>query len=114
MCALYVLHFPQTIKRSTFRALVILILLSWAQDFLYLFIFTSAADEDEEDGGMEYTVRRFSRIFSYISFIFRFVVLIVFWKDSVDFSKIVRNRNPLEEQDDEPNLEKIIEMYDNE
>ena len=76
---------------------MLLILLSWAQDFLYLFIFTSAAEEDEEDGGMEYTVRRLSRIFSYISFIFRIVVLIVFWKDSVDFSKIVRNRNPLEQ-----------------
>ena len=72
-----------------------MIAVSWVWDFFYLFIFTSAADEDEEDGGMEYNVRRFSRLFSYISFFFRIIVFLVFWKDSVDFNAIVRKRNPL-------------------
>ena len=72
-----------------------MILVSWVWDFLYLFLFTSTADEDDEDGGMEYTVRRFSRMFSYISFFYRIIVLIVFWKDSADFSKIIRKKNPL-------------------
>ena len=62
-----------------------MIAISWIWDFFYLFWFTSAADEDDEDGEMEYTVRRFSRLFSYISFFFRIVVFLIFWKDSVDF-----------------------------
>ena len=69
---------------------MLLILLSWVYDFVYLFVLSSTEAEDEEDGGMEYSVRRFSRMFSYISLVFRVVVLVVFWKDSVDFSKIVR------------------------
>lgn len=77
-----------------------MILVSWAWDFFYLFLFTSAADEDEEDGGMEYNVRRFSRLFSYISFFFRIIVAAVFWKVSLDFSKIVRERVPLAEEGD--------------
>ena len=89
-CGIYVLNYPSTIKRSTFRAFVLLILLSWVYDFVYLFVLSSTEAEDEEDGGMEYSVRRFSRMFSYISLVFRVVVLVVFWKDSVDFSKIVR------------------------
>ena len=84
-CATYVLQNPEYIDRGTFRGFVLMILVSWVWDFFYLFLFTSAADEDDEDGGMEYTVRRFSRLFAYISFFFRIVVLLVFWKDSVDF-----------------------------
>ena len=89
-----------------------MILVSWVWDFLYLFWFTSSADEDDEDGGMEYTVRRFSRLFSYISFFFRIIVFLIFWKDSVDFSKIIRKKNPLQAQDGEENFEKIMAMYD--
>ena len=73
-----------------------MIFVSWVWDFFYLFMFTAAADEDDEDGGMEYNVRRFSRLFSYISFFFRIIVLAVFWKDSVDFNRIVRKKNPLQ------------------
>ena len=94
-CALYVLEFPMYVSRSTFRGFVLMIIVSWIWDFFYLFWFTSASAEDEEDGGMEYNVRRFSRLISYISFFFRIIVILVFWKDSVDFSKIVRKRNPL-------------------
>ena len=93
-CAGYVLEFPRYITRNTFRGFVLMIFVSWVWDFFYLFFFTSVADEDEEDD-MEYNVRRFSRLFSYISFFFRIIVLLVFWKDSVDFSKIVRAKNPL-------------------
>ena len=99
-CAVYVLECPQFISRQTFRGFVLMILVSWVWDFFYLFLFTSAADEDEEDGGMEYNVRRFSRLFSYISFFFRIVVVAIFWKVSLDFSKIVRAKAPLAEEGD--------------
>lgn len=88
-----------------------MVFVSWVWDFLYLFIFTSVADEDEEED-MEYYVRRFSRMFSYVSFFFRIIVFIVFWKDSADFSKIIRKKNPLQSQDGSENFEKIMALYD--
>ena len=114
-CALYVLEFPQFVSRQTFRGFVLMIVVSWAWDFLYLFIFTSAADEDEEDGGMEYSVRRFSRLFSYISFFFRIIVVAVFWKVSLEFSKIIRKQAPLSASgnDEEADLERILAQYEN-
>ena len=89
-----------------------MVAISWVWDFFYLFWFTSAAAEDEEDGGMEYTVRRFSRLFSYISFFFRIIVFLVFWKDSVDFSKIIRKKNPLQSADGGDNFDEIMAQYD--
>ena len=93
-----------------------MILVSWVYDFMYLFLFTSAEGEDEEDGGMEYNVRRFSRLFAYISFFFRIVVFAVFWKDSVDFNRIIRNKNPLQAEGgdgvDEGELNNILAEYE--
>ena len=113
-CALYVLEFPQFVSRQTFRGFVLMVLLSFVWDFLYLFIFTSTADEDEEDGGMEYNVRRFSRLFSYISFVFRIIVIIVYWKVSLEFVNIIRNKNPLSASDgnEEAELDRILAQYE--
>jgi len=65
--------------------------ISWIYDFITLFfIESSASEEDEEDGGNEYKLRRFTRLFSYISLIFKVVVVLVFWKDSLDFRNIIQ------------------------
>lgn len=95
-CALYVLENPQYISRQTFRGFVLMIFVTWVYDFLYLFWFSSDEGEDEEGGGMEYTVTRFSRLFAYINLVFKVIVFLVFWKDSMDFNSIVRKNNPLE------------------
>ena len=88
--ALYVLEYPQSIKRNTFRQLVLLIILSWVYDvFSLLFVESSASEEDEEDGGSEYLLRRFTRLFSWITLFFKLIVVLVFWKDSRDFRNIV-------------------------
>lgn len=73
-----------------------MIFVTWVYDFLYLFWFSSDEGEDEEGGGMEYTVTRFSRLFAYINLVFKVIVFLVFWKDSMDFNSIVRKNNPLE------------------
>ena len=102
MLALYVLDNPRAISRNTFRGLVLLIAVSWVYDFLWLFIFdSSAAEEDEEDGGNEYKLRRFVRLISFISLIFKVIVVMVFWKDSLDFRNIMRNGAPAQSADDE-------------
>ena len=81
--ALYVLDNPQNISRQTFRGLVLLLVLSWAYDFIWLFfIDASVSEEDEEDGGNEYKLRRFIRLLSYIALMFKVILVLVFWKDS--------------------------------
>ena len=106
--AIYVLEFPETMQRNTFRQLVLLIVCSWIYDFLTLFfIESSAADEDEEDGGNEYKLRRFTRMLSYIALIFKLVVVLIFWKDSLDFRNIIHDKTP----DDQ--IEEIIAQYSN-
>lgn len=109
--AIYVLNNPAAISRQTFRGFVLLIALSWVYDFVSLFIIEgSASDEDEEDGGNEFKLRRFVRLFAYISLIFKVIVVLVFWKDSLDFRNIIRQRkqNPDEELND------ILAQYENE
>ena len=104
--AIYVLEYPETIQRNTFRQLVLLIVCSWLYDFITLFfIESSSAEEDEEDGGNEYKLRRFTRMFSYIALIYKLVVVVVFWKDSLDFRNIINDRSP----DDQ--IEDIIAQY---
>lgn len=88
--ALYVLEYPEVITRQTFRGLVLLIVISWVYDFLQLFMLdASVSEEDEEDGGNEYKLRRFTRLLSYIALIFKVIVVLVFWKDSLDFRNII-------------------------
>lgn len=107
--ALYVLEFPQSISRQTFRGLVLLLVISWVYDFLTLFLIdSSASEEDEEDGGNEYKLRRFTRLIAYIALIFKVIVVLVFWKDSLDFRNIIRQKAG-SNQDDE--LEDILAQY---
>lgn len=115
-CALYVMEFPNMVTRKTFRGLVLLILVSWVWDFLYLFFLrASSSDEDEEDGGMEYTVRRFSMLFTWISFFWRVIVILIFWKVSLEFTKLIRQRGaPLGESDSQrldDDFENILEEF---
>lgn len=94
LLAIYVLHFPSSITRKTFRGLVAALAFSWAYDFFYFFFLQgSAAAEDEEDGGAEYKLRRFTNLVSFISLLFKVIVIAIFWKDSIDFRRIIRQRD---------------------
>lgn len=87
---LLVLDNPDLITRATFRRLALCIVLSWIYDLVYLLIIRDGTAEAEADGGTEGTVRAISLLFCYISFFFRIIVALVFWKDSLDFKKIIR------------------------
>jgi len=89
--AIYVLNNPAAVSRQTFRGLVLMIAISWVYDFISLFVIEpSASEEDEEDGGNEYKLRRFVRLISYITLIFKVILVLVFWKDSLDFRNIIK------------------------
>jgi len=64
----YMLENTENLRRSTFRNLVGLIMVSLVYD---IFWFNINGNADDGDGGMEASIRKFSLLMSYISFFFR-------------------------------------------
>ena len=48
--------------------------------------------EDKEDGGVEIGIRRFTVIMIIISLLVRFLLIPIYWKLSVDFSRVVMGK----------------------
>ena len=93
----YFLSYPENVRRSQFRMLVLLIVLSIAQD-IFWFVLNRDTEDDEDDGGVERGVKTFSRKVSYLSFAWRILLAIILWKDSLDFTVIVKCKNVDSEQ----------------
>lgn len=70
--------------------LVMAIFLSLIIDLLWFYI--SDLSSDADDGGIERSVKNFSRYMSYFSFFFRIIVALVFWKDSLDFTRVIKHK----------------------
>jgi len=71
---------------------VLLIGLSIGQDVLW-FMLNRDVEDDDDDGGVERSVKSFSRKMSYVSFAWRILLAIVLWKDSLDFITIVKAKS---------------------
>lgn len=84
---------PQYVRRSNFRMLVVFILITFIFDFIHLFINHDSREDDEADSGNMAVTRHFSYLFAWISFFFRPIVAAVFWKDSLDYMKIIKQRS---------------------
>jgi hypothetical protein len=93
-CALgiYATECPQNIKRSMFRILVIFVVITFVYDIVFLLFIHDSTQEDSESAGMLTNLRRFAYLFVWISFFFRPIVILVMWKVSLDFRKIMRNK----------------------
>ena len=72
--------------------LVVFSVVSFAYDLIYLLFIHDSDAVDAEFGDMQTGIRRFAYFFFWISFAFRPVVILVLWKDSLDFRKIVRHK----------------------
>ena len=70
-CAWYHMEFPESARRRSFRTLVGIFVLSLAYDVARFMLINSDDSEDEETGGLERNVRKFSTFVAYISFVFR-------------------------------------------
>lgn len=94
VCALgfYFLTYNESTRRSQFRMLVLLIACSIVQDVLW-FVFNRDTEDDDDDGGVERSVKTFSRKVSYLSFAWRILLALVLWKCSLDFVAIVKEKN---------------------
>jgi uncharacterized membrane protein len=85
--AIYVLMNVDTIGRNVFRYLVLALVLSCFIDLIWLFIKSNEAYSP--DVGSERALRSFSQAMSYIGFILRVLMALVYWKDSLDFEKVM-------------------------
>lgn len=88
--AIYMILNTDKIKRWTFRALVLGIFLSLLYD-LFWFMMQDVSN-DVSDGGLQKSIKNFSLMMSYFSFFFRIIVALVFWKDSLDFNRIIKQQ----------------------
>lgn len=71
-------------KEKRFEMLMYGIIVSLIYDILWFFI----NNYSQDDGSPETGVKRFSLWMSYLSFIWRIVLLLVLWKDQIDFARI--------------------------
>ena len=70
--------------------------LSFVYDLLWLILrFQDYAGDDEEDGGMEATIRKFSLIMTIFSLFFKFIMTFVYWMASMKFEDIIDERSAL-------------------
>lgn len=93
-CALgvYFMEFPESLRRWRFRQLVAMFVVSLIYDIVWFFIVDDNADDE---GGLEYNIKKFSRIVGYISFLWRIIVVILLEKASLDFLHIVKGQNKM-------------------
>jgi hypothetical protein len=72
--------------------LVIFLFISFIYDLIFLVFIHDSEAEDELDSNMAVNVRRFAYFFAWISFAFRPIVILIFWKDSLDYRRIIRKK----------------------
>lgn len=81
---------PLRFGRKVFRIVVALLATTFIYDLLWLFLLRNSQAEDAENGGQGGFIRGFCTMMAYLSFFFRIVVIAVFWKVSLNYSKIIR------------------------
>ncbi len=92
---IYAVVNPHSVRREQFRLLVIFVLITFVYDLVFLLFLRSIEDEDEVNSQMAINVRRLAYFFCWISFALRPVVLLVFWKNSLNFTKYYRKHGDL-------------------
>lgn len=87
----YLFSFASRTKRWMFRLIVVSIAISFLIDIIWMIFFTSSWwSRAPHDGDVELGLRRFIVIMSYLLFLIKIVVFLVFWKISVDFDRIFK------------------------
>ncbi len=94
--AIYMLSSPKDVRPTQFRYLVGGTILSFIYDIAwYLLRGYDMAGDDEEDGGMEATIRKFSLFMTVIAMIFKVIMTFVYWMASMRFEDIIDERSAL-------------------
>ena len=94
--AIHMLSNPKDVKPTQFRYLVAGTILSFAYDILWLVMRgPDMAGDDEEDGGVEQSIRKFSLFMTIIAMVFKFIMTFVYWMASMRFEDIIDERSAL-------------------
>lgn len=79
--ACYLLYNLHNVKQNTFRWLVLGVVISIVYDLLWFFLKSSESSKD--------AFGRFALFMTYISFLVRLAMALVYWKDSLDYDNIM-------------------------
>jgi hypothetical protein len=94
--AIYLLSNAKDVQPRQFRYLVAGTILSLVYDVLWLLLRSGElAGDDEEDGGMEASIRKFSLVMTLISLVFKVIMTFVYWMASMRFEDIIDERAAL-------------------
>ena len=105
---MFAMECPNYITRRTFRMLVGLALLTFLYDLVFLLFIRDVQAEDMEFQGMQVNISRFAYLFVWLSFLFRPVVIVLLWKDSRDFRRIIRGKSG--DNDDEAGPSNAVDI----
>jgi len=94
---MFAMECPTFVSRRAFRMLVGLALLTFVYDIVFLLFVRDVQAEDMEFQGMQVNISRFAYLFVWLSFLFRPIVILLLWKDSRDFRRIVRGKGGISE-----------------
>jgi hypothetical protein len=72
--------------------LVLIALVSFLYDLIFLLFIRDVQAEDMEFQGMQVNINRFAYIFVWLSFLIRPIVILILWKDSREFRRIIRSK----------------------
>ena len=72
--------------------LVVFLFISFVYDLIFLVFLHDSAADDELDSNMAVNIRRFAYFFAWLSFAFRPIVILVLWKVSLEFRRIIRQK----------------------
>lgn len=94
--AIHLLTNAQDAQPRHFRYLVAATILTFVYDVAWLLLRGyDMAGNDEEEGGMEASIRKFSLVMTIISLIFKVVMTFVYWMASMRFEDIIDERTTL-------------------
>jgi hypothetical protein len=88
--AFLTVHFHEMTSRRVFRLVVLLLCATFIYDLLWLTLFRDSDAEAAEFAGKGTLIRWFATLNCWLSFFFRIVVIAVFWKVSLNYSRIIK------------------------
>jgi len=94
--AIYLLTNANDAQQKHFRYLVAGTILSFVYDVFWLILRSGElAGDDEEDGGMEASIRKFSLVMVIVGLVFKVIMTFVYWMASMRFEDIIDERSQL-------------------
>lgn len=94
--AIFLLHNADKFSAGWFRVLVAGIVLSIGYDVTWFLLRSGEMSNDEDgDGGVERTIRRFSLIMAIISLLLKMIMSVVFWMASINYADVKDERSAL-------------------